>query len=157
SGKDQSDFSRGLGKIGEAAKFAGQALKDNFGSTTFGIAAKIDINLIKQIGEAFRKDIPPTVEFKSALDQLTGSLQKTHAATKKYVDLTKAGGIVIPGNVRPIDITGPSASQKNTWFDRAINIALGDVQDIKTAQGRIAALKKIRDKVWAEIKRVHDP
>src|SRR5262249_11551746 len=74
----------------------------------------------------------------------------------------------IPADVTPADINrlfpGPykasaneKAQRRNTWFDNAVNIALGDVQDIKAAQGRIAAYKKIRDKVWAEIKRVRDP
>ena len=66
-------------------------------------------------------------------------------------------GAHAPGADKPKPKPGASATQKNTWFDNVINIALGDVQDIQTAQGRIDAYKQLRARVWAEIKRIHDP
>jgi hypothetical protein len=135
----------GLERLGKAAVSVGK----NFQISGFNVKTWADILGFELgvVGKKFGDTTPKVEKFTSALDALTASATKT--TQKPLVDLRTAGGIVIPPGVRPIDITGPSAAQRSTWFDQLI----GRQQLRASLLSGVAAQTAAYQKVSAELTR----
>jgi len=153
-GTQQNETKRGLEVFGQglltAAKhfnIAGIEVKDYVKAQEF---------LLRQLGRLEPEGGKKVEQFASDLDLLTAAMKRATPASKQYVDLTKAGGIVIPPSVRPIDITGPTAQQRNTWFDNMIGRRELRASLLTSAAAQLAAYKAIGASLTAQIAAVHD-
>jgi len=154
------NFTDGLHAIKVAGQDTDKQVKDNTGSffdlgkvlkESLAIGPEVAVQTIGAIGKAFPTDLPNRViKFATAVQILTQNLKKLPPV---YVDLRKAGGIVVPGGA---DMLTKQAEQRHKWFDQAVGRAEFRADLLPTLDKQITAYQKIVARLKARAAKVKD-